>query len=250
MLLTFSMLIPIVSFAADDVIGVVNAVNYDEARVAPPFAISAVHMELLQSTMKPYGLTLADLEQVGEDKAKPCPQGIGYMAFGACHNWHKYEVDSDIFLGILRNYKVKKNGDLYIAHFQVGVDGNKIVFFMPLPKPGPQGPPGEPGSAGPQGTPGSPGLPGPPGTDGAPGAPGSKGPRGPKGTPGLQGPPGESGFIILFNACPAIAPPCGATWTITHYNLLTGFVLVWNATTKRFELCPPTPNPPKPPPAW
>lgn len=242
------------AFAADDVIGVVNAVNFQEARLAPPFTITTTHIALLQSAMKPYGLTLADVVQVGKDEFAPCPQGNGYFAFGSCHNWHKYEVDSDRFPGILRIYKAK-NGDLYAAHFQLGVDGNKIVFFLRLPEPGPQGPPGEPGKSGEPGTRGPAGPPGHPGLNGQPGEQGHVGPVGPQGPQGPRGPKGDSGFYILWQAPCAYYAPAGSSWNTVIYSPVTAGAWWFHTPSPSppSPYCPPYPDipivPPPVPPA-
>src|SRR4051812_12435738 len=67
---------------------------------------------------------------------------------------------------------------------------------VPVPIPGPSGPPGTQGpsgSPGRNGTAGSPGASGAPGVDGATGPAGADGATGPQGEPGPAGPQGEPG---------------------------------------------------------
>lgn len=64
---------------------------------------------------------------------------------------------------------------------------------VPVPIPGPSGPPGDRGPSGSPGADGSDGASGPSGAPGADGAVGPAGPAGPQGEQGVQGPQGESG---------------------------------------------------------
>ena len=231
--LLFILFIQVSAFAADDPVIVLNNVNFQEARQCPPFAVDGVHLRQLASAMRPYGLKPEGLTQIGKDEIACLPLAEGYFVFGTCFNTNPYRNDSlEKFQGYLRLYE---GG--WFAHFEIGVKGNHITFFGRLPQPGPQGPPGLQGPPGGPGKRGFTGPPGTPGADGAPGAPGSPGQAGPPGPRGPRGPKGDSGFIIIYNSCPAYYAPAGATWNTTVYSPVTAGAW-WFHT--------PSPSPPSP----
>jgi hypothetical protein len=232
----FTMLFPLVAQAADDPVIAANDQNRSEARVSPPFPITMTHIELLKSAMKPYELELVDLEQVSTDVVARCPQIDGYFAAGSCHNYFPSRVDARVsFPGYLRVYKTAE-GDLYAAHFQLGIHGNKIVFFGKLPEPGPQGPPGTQGA---------------PGTPGRPGIPGSPGTRGPRGEKGDQGPPGKTTVVWAYAPAPKpiqVYPGiAGETVTTVTPGSVIGF-WIFDSTCNQPKFCDPFPDDPIVPP--
>ena len=135
---------------------------------------------------------------------------ITFTVVGASASWHRYQVvglatqTADDFAIPVVTVDGSQSGTEPASGTRVVV----AVDRLSSPRPGAQGPQGEPGERGPegiqgppgiQGQPGEQGLPGPAGPEGGPqgepgiqGIQGNPGPQGPPGDPGLTGPPGPA----------------------------------------------------------